>query len=114
MPNQIIPLDNAPNQSFEAPLNVDGGVTSVFITLRYNEIAQYWAMTIQDINGNLLLDSVPFLTGDNPADNILGQFAYLEIGSALIFNASQVPIDHPNNTDLGTDFLLIWSDTPAA
>lgn len=114
MPNQLVPLDNAPNQSFELPVNVDGSPISLFVQLRYNEIAQYWVMTIKDLSGNLILDSVPFLTGSAPAGNILGQFAYKEIGSALILNASQVAKDHPTNNDLGTDFLLIWSDTPAA
>ncbi len=115
MSDQIIPLSNSPNQLFAIPLNVDGSVLTLNFTMRYNEIADYWVMTIRDSQGNLILDSVPLVTGLFPAANILGQFAYLEIGSAFVINISQVKSPNfPNNTDLGTDFQLDWSDTPAA
>ena len=115
MPNQIIPLNTDPNQFMVVPLNIDGGVKDQFLQLRYNEVANYWVMTITDANGNPLLDSIPFITGNAPAGNILGQFAYMELGSAYIIDASGVKTpDYPNSSDLGTDFVLLWSDTPKA
>lgn len=109
MADQIIPLDSAPNQSFKVTVNVDGKLISLGVTLRYNEAADYWTMTLTDGSGNLLLDSIPLLTGGFPAANILGQYAHLGIGSALIANASGVQSpDYPSNQDLGSDFLLIW------
>ena len=110
--DQIIPLDTAPNQIFQMPVSIDKGLLVLTVNLRYNEIAKYWVATIRDKKGVLLLDSVPLLTGNAPACNILKQFSYLGIGSAYIINASGTAQDVPDNKSLGTDFLLIWSDTP--
>lgn len=114
MPFQILPLTPNPNQTFLTSLNIDGGVGDQYIGLRYNETAQYWVMTLFDANGNIVLDSIPFITGEAPAANILGQFAYLKLGSAFILNASAVAQPpYPNDEDLGSDYVLIWGDTPA-
>ena len=111
--DQIVPVSNAPNQTFVAALNVDGTVQDRYLALRYNEIADYWVMTITDASGNVLLDSIPFITGDVPAANLLGQFVYMKLGSAQIINASGVVApQYPNDTDLGTDFVIIWGNTP--
>ena|SRR5665213_2888284 len=108
--DQVVPLNPIPNQVLSVPLTLDGTVTYVTLTLRYNEIAGYWVMTLADGNGNLLLDSVPLVTGLN----LLDQFAYLETGKAAIINASGITtLDYPNSFNLGSDFLLIWGDTPA-
>jgi hypothetical protein len=89
-PVQNVPLNNSPNQEWDVAVNVDGQPVTLVITLRYNEIAQYWVATIRDADGNVLLDSIPFITGEGISQNILGQFAHLAIGSATVFNASQV------------------------
>ena len=107
---QIIPLDNSPNQSWQVTVNVNGRPVPLAVTLRYNEIARYWVMTLKDQSGNLILDSVPFITGVGQTQNILGQYTYLAIGSATIFNASGISLDYPNNLNLGSDFLLLWGD----
>lgn len=78
--------------------------------LRYNELAHSWFMTIRKA-GVVVLDSLPFVTGNAPACNILRQHSYLGIGSAYVINASGVAKDSPDDTDLGTDFVLVWSDT---
>jgi len=87
---QTVPLDNSPNQFWNISVSVDGKSIPLQVALRYNEIAQYWVATIYDQNGNLLLDSVPFVTGVGKSQNLLAQFAYLKIGSATVFNASRV------------------------
>jgi Domain of unknown function (DUF6983) len=92
---------------------IDGTAKTFSVRLRYNEIAKYYVLTLMDAQKNLLLDSIPFITGNVPAGNLLRQFAYLALGSAFILNASGVPSpDFPDNTDLGTDFVLLWDDTP--
>jgi hypothetical protein len=103
---QLIPLDSAPNQTWQVAVSVNGGVQTFFVILRYNEIAGYWAMTIEDSNQNLLLDSAPLVTGLN----LLRQFQSLLIGSIYILNVSGVAQDSPNNLDLGSDFQMIWAD----
>ena len=113
MPSQIVPLTNAPNQSLMVSLNVDSGIVTLQLKVRYAEMAGYWVMTILDRNGSLLVDSIPMLTGAYPAANLLQQQAYLAIGSAYIVNASGVHQDYPDSTNLGSDWLLVWDDTPA-
>jgi len=111
---QIVPLTNAPNQTLQVTLNVDGASLTLNLGINFNETASYWTMTISDDQGNLILDSVPLLVSQYPTANILGQFAYLAIGSAYVVNATGSGLDSPDSTNLGTDFLLIWSDTPKA
>jgi hypothetical protein len=107
-----IPLDNSPNQTFKITVLVDGKNLTLSINLNYNEDAGYWVMTITDIYGNILLASIPVLMGETVGtDNILYQYGYLQIGSAYILNVSNSPKDYPDDTDLGTDFVLLWGDT---
>jgi hypothetical protein len=65
MPFQVIPLDDSPNQTWQVSLNINGGITTLFVELNFNEIAGYWAMSIFDINQTLLASGVPLLTGLN-------------------------------------------------
>lgn len=111
---QIIPVTNDPSQTFELPLAIDGTVKSLYLTLRYNKVAEYWVATIRDGKGNLKLDSVPILTGVSPAANMLGQFAYLGIGSLFVLNVGGLATpNYPNDRTLGTAFQLLWDNTPA-
>jgi hypothetical protein len=139
MPLQVIPLTNSPNQSFTVQLQVDGNPLSLNLTIGFNEMAGYWILSISDINNNLLIDSVPMITGSYPAANLLAQQRYLAIGSWYVINVSNLiaeagsgvgygqggygagvyggqlglgGIDYPNSTNLGTDFQLWVGDTP--
>jgi hypothetical protein len=115
MSQQIVPLTSAPNQTFAITLSVDGEPLTLNLTFRYNEIAKYWGMSAADRNNIPLVVNVPLVTGNNPACNILNQFAYLRIGSAFVINQSgTLALNYPDNTDLGTDFILVWGDTPIA
>jgi hypothetical protein len=111
MADQIIPLDTSPQQSFTIAVNVDGLVLRLGLDITFSEMAQYWLMDVKNSQGVVILASVPMITGDWPAANLLQQYGYLGIGSAYILNASQVAADYPDNTNLGTDFVLLWSDT---
>lgn len=115
MPALTIPLDGSPNQSFQVAVNVNGALITLNLTIRYSYMAGHWIMTIKDGNQQYLLDSVPLLTGSWPAANILGQYVYLGIGSAQIINAgNNICDDYPTDLSLGTDFILVWDDAPAA
>jgi hypothetical protein len=107
---QLIPLTSAPNQSLVVSLNINGVAVDLYFFLHYNEIAGYWVMTISSASGAVILDSIPLVTGNAPAGNLLGQFEYLGIGGATVVNAGQVILDYPDNADLGTDFLMLWYD----
>jgi hypothetical protein len=111
---QIVPVTGNPNQTLTVSLNVDGGVVTLQLTVRYFDLCGYWVMTIKDATGNLLLDSIPMLCGVYPAANILAQYAYLQIGSAFLVNVSNTTQDSPGASSLGTDFLLLWDDNPTS
>src|SRR5580698_7360390 len=108
MSSQIVPVNSNPNSTIIVNLGVNGATLTLQLSFHYNEIAQYWEMTINDSSGNLVLASIPLITGDDPAGNILRQYEYLGIGSATVVNAGQVPNDYPNNTQLGGPFQLLW------
>ena len=110
---QVLLVDNSPNQSFRSVLSIDGENKSLRFKIRFNEIAEYWVMTIIDPSAEdtILIDSLPLIPGDYPADNILDQFAYLGIGSLYVVNIGNVSAA-PSVGDLGTNFILIWGDTP--
>lgn len=110
MASQIVPLTTNPNQTFAISLNVNNAVLKLNLALRYNEMANYWVMSIRDVNGVMLLDSVPLITGVWPASNILQQFQYLAIGSAYLINLGGDLNDYPTADDLGSTFVLLWSD----
>lgn len=107
---QIVPLDNSPNQTFKVTLSVDGNNLTLQLAISFNSMAGYWQMSISDASGNLLLSSIPMLTGVWPAANLLGQYGYLKIGSAYLIS-SGAGIDYPDSTTLGSAFTLVWGDT---
>jgi hypothetical protein len=111
MSAQIIPLTASPNQSFTVQLTVDGNPLTLNLSISWSSMAGYWVMTVYDAARNLLVDSIPMVTGWYPAANLLAQQGYLQIGSAYIINNGAAGIDYPLMNDLGNDFALLWSDT---
>ena len=110
----IIPLTAEPNQSFVCTIPVDSKNVTLFFQLRYNDIAGYWVMTLTDAStGVILLDSVPVLTGEYPAADLLGQYQYLLLGSAVLINDSGDVLDTPSDLNMGVDYKLVWSDSYA-
>src|SRR6185312_15137310 len=130
---QVVPLTNSPNQTYTVQLNVDGQALTLNITVSYNEMAGYWMLGIYDASNNLIIDSIPMLTGNYPAGNLLEQQRYLNIGSWYLVDVSNLSVesgssvgygegpfgggpyggqvgqggtDYPNSTNLGTDFQL--------
>lgn len=109
-----VPVDSSPNQEFDTTLDIDGASLSLHFKFRYNDMAGYWVMTISDpATGEILLDSIPMITGADPYIDLLGQHRYLALGAAFLHKAGNTALDYPDGSNLGTDFLLIWSDTPS-
>lgn len=114
MAYQKIPLTTAPNQKFTCTLQIDGQNKILSFFVAYNSAAGYWTMDITDAaNDTVLLSAIPLIPGDPPAENILEQYAYLRIGSAYMLSAGNSPDDHADDSNLGTEWLLLWSDTPS-
>lgn len=113
MASKVIPLTPGKNQSITCTLPVDGANLTLALTLTWNGMGNYWFMSITNpATQTLILDGVPLLPGDYPAGNILGQYAYLGIGSAFLVPASTAAAqNNPTSDNLGSDYLLVWSDT---
>jgi hypothetical protein len=112
MSYKIVPLIPNANQSFTCTLPVDSKNITLAFTFTYNSVGGYWFMSVADVKTNvMLLDAVPLVTGEYPAADILGQYSYLGIGSALIVPTSSLAPDTPDFTNLGTEFVLVWTDT---
>jgi hypothetical protein len=138
---QAVSVSNAPRQSFKALLLVDNRALTLNLAITYNEMAGYWVLRISDVNNQVLVDSIPMLTGEYPAANLLEQHQYLGIGSAYLVDISNISLStpvasigygeggyglggyggtglkeggivYPNQSNLGTDFHLWWGDTP--
>ena len=109
MSSQVITLTNDPNQTFSVQLTVNGALLSLNLELSYSTMANYWELAVSDVNGNLLIASVPLVTGLYPAANILAQYQYLNIGSAYLLNTSGVATDYPTATNLN-NYTLVWGD----
>jgi hypothetical protein len=106
---QIVPLTTANNQTFSVQLAVNGQSLTLNLGVSYNAMAGYWQMSIADVNGNPLVASVPLVTGEYPAANLLAQYGYLAIGDAYLLNTSDSPADYPGQSNLN-QFTLLWTD----
>ncbi len=110
MATQIIPLVQAPNQTFTVQLSVDGAPLTLNLTLGFSVMAGWWQMSIANVQKQMLVSSVPLITGYYPCANLLAQYGYLAIGSAYLLNTGASGTDYPGLTNL-TDFILLWGDT---
>lgn len=104
-----IPLDNTPFCTRTFKLTLDGGDRNVYIKLylRYHDLCDVWTARISDNStGEVLVDNMPLV----PGINLLGQYGYLDIGSAYIVKSADTDLMQPDNNTLGTTWLLIWGD----
>ena len=110
---QYVPLQPLPNQSFRITAALSSSTNkNLNIFLKWNKVALYWEMTISDTSGNCLVDSIPLLAGVAPTINLLRKYSYLNIGSCYIINISNIKETQPDDTNLGTDFVMLWGYTP--
>ena len=109
MSAQIVPLQNAANQSFSVQLTVNSAQLTLNLALSYSTMSGWWQMAISDVNGNSLVASVPLVTGFYPCANLLAQYQYLNIGSAYLLNTGNAPTEFPSANTLD-QFSLVWGD----
>ena len=106
-----IPLTNSPNQKFTTTVPVNEGNIDFDIELRYNEIAEYWTMTLIDTQSRqIIFSQLPLLSSFFEYANIAHQFQYKNIGSIYIVPMQMTKACRPNNIDIGKKYILIWGD----
>ncbi len=105
-----IPLDNTPYSVQTFTVSLKGGAVNIDILLKLRYLDQYgfWLADIYDAGTEKpLVCGVPLV----PGVNLLGQYAYLDIGEAYIEAATDTDLEQPDNKTLGSTFLLIWGDS---
>lgn len=112
MSAQIVPLIQAPNQTFTVQLTVDGNPLTLNFVLSYSAMSGWWQLAVANVQNVVLIASLPLVTGYYPCGNVLAQYGYLKIGSAFLLNTGNNPNDYPGMNDLPT-FSLLWGDTAA-
>lgn len=110
MSAQLIPLTQAPNQTFSVQLTVDGNPLTLNFFLSYSVMSGWWQVQVSSAQNVVLIASVPLITGYYPSANLLAQYGYLAIGSAFILNTGNATSDYPSANNL-TNFSLLWGDT---
>ena len=79
----------------------------------WNPIGEYWQFDLYDIStGNQLLNKQVVYSITFPYNNIISAFRYKEIGSLYVVNLNGTSGDKPNYENLGSEYSLIWGDTP--
>lgn len=104
----IVPLTNQPysEQEFKLTLKNRRNI-NIKLKLRYNDLCTDWtAEVIDNSTGKTLIDTLPLVTGVN----LLGQFGYLNIGEAYVIPTTDTELMMPDNTTLGSVFVLVWGD----
>jgi len=100
-----ISLSNSPNQTFKLSIPGDTQNLNFIITMSYNSEARYWIMGIYDsVNNTPIVLNIPMLCGYD----LLDQLQYLRIGSIYILNIGDPTVEVPDDTNISTNFNLIW------
>lgn len=72
--------------------------TTYTLTVTWNWVNASWIINIADASGNPIISGIPMVTG---AD-LLEQYAYLNLGFALVAQTDNAPDVVPTFADLGT------------
>ena len=104
-----IPLTCKPYSMQTFKLTLEGGKKNINIKLdlRYQDLYDVWIAAITDNStGELLIDMVPLVCGVD----LLGQYKHLGLGRAYIVPVTETDLMMPDNTTLGSIFILVWGD----
>ena len=106
-----IPLTNSPNHSFVCSLTINDKSRTLRFFQRFSEIAGYWLIDIYDDTTDVcLIGSLPLVTGNYPAANLLAQYEYLQIGVACLINIAGTSEEYPSVDTIANDWALVWGD----
>jgi hypothetical protein len=111
---QEIPLTNRYNQELTTIISLNDLNVGFRFNIKWNKTANYWVMTVTDIaEDTILIDSLPLVTGKlyTSSLDILRKLGYLNIGKCYVVpRVSKPTSDYPNETNLNSDFALVWGD----
>ena len=103
-----IPLTTAAfsQTTFKLTLSGDRNI-NILLKLSYYDSYSLWVADIVDnATGTELITALPLV----PGINLLGQYSYLNIGSAYVVAVEPTTLQQPDNETLGSTWLLLWGD----
>ena len=103
-----IPLTTTPFDQKTFKLTLDGERNiNILLKLRYYDLYELWVADVCDNStGEELITGMPLV----PGIDLLGQYAYLNIGSAQIVAVRPTTQEQPDNETLGSAWVLLWGD----
>ena len=106
-----IPISSLPNQTFSCVIPVNGDNINIRFFLWYNSIAEYWSMSARKANEDVdLFTNIPLVSSEYGFWNNLVQLNYMGIGNMYVTLARYDQKSMPDDTNLGTSYILLWSD----
>lgn len=92
--------------AFKLTLGNDRNI-NILLKLRYYDLYSLWVADVVDNStGEELITAMPLV----PGVDLLGQYEYLDIGSAYIIAAEPTSLQQPDNETLGSTWLLAWGE----
>lgn len=101
----IVPLIPITNHKYSCVIPLNNRNVELEFRMMYNEIAAFWYVDIRR-NNELIIAGLPLI----PAQDLLEQFQYLDIGHAAIMPKTQITSQFPNYDTLNTEWVLLWGD----
>jgi hypothetical protein len=100
-------------QTFTLLTEVDGENRKFIVELRFMDKLGYWSMNVKDPSTlAYYLVGVPLLPGIGVTANLFRQFSHKLIGSFYVIGLSDdINSQHPDQSNLGTEWMLVWGDT---
>lgn len=104
MKNQVIPVYNFPNNSYNISIEMGKKNKMLNLFYSYNIPAGYWTLSIRDTDLKTIVGNLPLLSGHN----LLEGLDYLELGELFLFRNSELTPEVPNNKNISTKYVLVW------
>jgi hypothetical protein len=101
----LLPMTNQPNQNFSLTIPKGRDNIRLAFFLGWNEIANYWQMTISNIETQTELINLMPLVFSVP----LRQYQYFGINQAIIIKTGNTQRDYPGVNDWGENFNMYWT-----
>lgn len=107
-----IPLTNSPNQTFSCTIPVGDKNLSFEFSLRYNDVAGYWVMSLTDMETQeILFSELPMLCSYGAFNNMAKQIGYKNFGSIYISATSDYDTaTNPDDQNIGKKYIMLWGD----
>ena len=106
-----LPLLPYPNQTFSFTMPVNSQNERFIGELHYNAQGKYWNFSLFYASGKTpIIVNLPLLASMYKFSNLFCQLDYLRIGSLYIGMKNETPNSAPDDTDLGTNYIVVWGD----